>query len=209
MLTVALDKRLSLRRCLFRLAAASAAALFAAATFGCGKPFNVKTQPALPPASYAAKASVDGLAVEALAITDEDFLYDTFDANLISAGVLPVRVMLTNSGGEAVDCKNARFEIETQSRRFKAVDARKAFKRLISYYGISAYTKSGYSESLEAFTSYALDVGTPLAGAQSRQGLMFFLIPAEASRRSGLTLVIGKLNSKRSDGPAGAALKLN
>ncbi len=209
MVAAVLDKCSSSRWFPFRFAVASAALVLAAAAFGCGRPFNVKTQPALPPSSYAAKASLDGIAVEAHAITDEDFLYDTFDANLISAGLLPVRVRLTNSGGEAVDCKNARFEIETQSRRFKAADARKAFKRLISYYGISVYTKSGYSESLEAFASYALDVGTPLAGSQSRQGLVFFLVPAEAARQAGLTLVIGKLNSKQSDGRAGVALKLN
>jgi len=191
----------------FRLAVASAAILLAAASLGCGKPFNVKTQPALPPASYTAKASLDGIAVEADPITDEDFLYDTFDANLISAGVLPVRVRLTNSGGDIADCKEARFQIDTLSKRFKAVEARKAFKRLISYYGISVYTKSGYKESLEAFTSYALDIGTPIAGAESRQGLVFFLLPAEAARQPGLTLRITKLNSRQSG--AGIALKLS
>jgi hypothetical protein len=209
MLAVALNKRPSSRRFPCRLAAGGAALLLAAAAFSCGRPFNVNTKPNLPPASYAAKATVDSVAVQAQAITDEDFLYDTFDANLISAGVLPVRVMLTNSEGETVNCKNARFEIEAQSRRFKAADARKAFKRLISYYGISVYSKSGYKESLEAFASYALDVGTPLAGAQSRQGLVFFLVPAEAARQAGLTLVIGKLNSKQPDGRAGVSLKLN
>lgn len=177
-----------------------------AASLGCGRPFNVKTQPALPPPINAARASVDGVAVEAYAITDEDFLYDTFDANLIAAGVLPVRVMLSNSSGENMDLKKARFEIEAQSRRFRVADARKAFKRLISYYGISIYSKSGYRESLEAFASYALDVATPLAGDQSRQGLVFFLVPSEAARQTGLSLVIGKLKSKRSDA---VSLKLN
>jgi len=209
MTAVALNKRPSAPRFPFRLGALSAALLLGAAAFGCGRPINVKTLPTLPPASYAAKASLDGIAVEAHAITDEDFLYDIFDANLIAAGVLPVRVMLTNSGVDTLDCKSARFEIETQSRRFKAADPRKAFKRLISYYGISVYSKSGYNESLEAFASYALDVGTPLAAAQARQGLVFFLVPGEAARQPGLTLVIGKLNSKQPDGRAGVALKLN
>jgi hypothetical protein len=207
MLAVAFTKLLQLRRHLLQHAALSAALLLVGAGVGCGRPFNVKTQPTLPSASYAAKASVDDISVEAQAIKDEDFLYDIFDANLIAAGVLPVRVMVTNSGGEAVAFKNTRFEIETKSMRFKAADARKAFKRLISYYGISMYSKAGYSESLEAFASYALDVATPLAGAQSRQGLVFFLVPAEAARQSGLTLVIGKLKSP-SDGRA-VSLKLN
>lgn len=154
MLTTALNKSSSSKRFPFLFTASSALLLLASAQFGCGRPFSVKTQPNLPSASYPAKATVDSVAVEAQAITDEDFLYDTFDANLISAGVLPVRVMVTNSGGEAVDLKSARFEIEARAGRFKAVEARKAFKRLISYYEIKAYSKSGYTESLEAFAAF-------------------------------------------------------
>lgn len=208
MLAVALTKLFSLAPSLLRLAAVSAALLLTAAGFGCGKPFNVKTQPTLPSTSYSARARVDDITVEANAIIDEDFLYDTFDANLIAAGVLPVRVMLTNSGAGSADLKSARFEIEAQSRRFKAADSRRSFKRLISYYGISVYSKTGYKESLEAFDSYALDVSTPLAGSQSRQGLLFFLMPADAARQAGLTLVIGRLKSRPSDGRA-VSLKLN
>lgn len=206
MLTTALNKGSSSKRLPLGLAVGSTLLLLLAAQFGCGRPFNVKTQPNLPPASYAAKATVDSVAVEAQAVTDEDFLYDTFDANLISAGVLPVRVMLTNSGGDTVELKSARFEIEARAGRFKAVDARKAFKRLISYYGIAAYSKSGYAESLEAFAAFAL-VTTPLGGGESRQGLVFFLAPGEAARQTGLTMIIGKLNSKQSAGAV--SLKLN
>ncbi len=169
----------------------------------------MKTQPTMPAATYAAKGTLDGVAVEAQAITDEDFLYDTFDANLISAGVLPVRVMLTNSSAEAAALMSARFEVQAHAGRFKAVDARRAFKRLISYYGISVYSKSGYKESLEAFSAYALDLTTPLAGSQSRQGLVFILMPGEAARETGLTMVIGKLNSRQPGSKTGVELKLN
>jgi hypothetical protein len=206
MLAAALTKLLSLSR--FRLAPWSAALLLTSAAFGCGKPFNVKTQPTLPSASYAAKANLGDVTLEANAITDEDFLYDSFDANLIAAGVLPVRVMVTNSGSAPVEVRGARFEIDTQSTRYRSADPRKAFKRLISYYGISVYSKAGYKESLEAFTSYALDMATPLAADQARQGLVFFLVPAEVARGASLTLMIGKLKSKTSDIGA-ASLKLN
>jgi hypothetical protein len=204
---IATKEGLSSRRGILRVVIGVTA--LSLATVGCGRPFNVKTQPALPAPSYSAKASLDGCVVEAHAITDEDFLYDTFDANLIAAGVLPVRVMLTNSGSEVVDAKSARFQIKTPAGRFKSADARKAFKRLIAYYGISAYSKSGYSESFEAFASYALDLRTPLAASQSRQGLMYFFVPAEAARQAGLTLVVGRLSSKKSDSPEGIELKLN
>src|SRR5215813_2197986 len=117
---------------------------------GCGRPFNVKTQPSLPPARYAETTTVDSITIGAQVITDEDLLYDTFDANLISAGLLPVRVMITNTGPELVDISETRFEVEAGSQRYNAVDARKAFKRLVSYYEVTAYNKSGYKDSLEA-----------------------------------------------------------
>ena len=131
-------------------------------------------------------------------IRDEDLLYDTFDANLISAGLLPVRVMLTNNGSELVDISQTRFEVEAASQRYKAVDARKAFKRLMSYYEVTAYNKSGYRDSLEAFTAYAFDLRTPLNGNQSRQGLVFVMMPEDVARQTGLTMVISKLGKNQS-----------
>src|SRR5215510_10490197 len=177
-----------------------------AALAGCGKPFNVKTKAGLPPSHYTVKATAGSITVEAHAITDEDFLYETFDANLILAGVLPVRVSLTNPGKETVDLKKALFEIRQQSgRRFASVSARAAFKSLISYYGISTYSKHGYKESLNDFSSYELDIDSPLAGAKSREGLRFFLMPSEAAAGAGLTLVVSRVGQQS----ASAELRLN
>jgi len=126
---------------------------------GCSKPFNVKTKTDLGPANYAASSTTDNISIQAQAIKDEDLLYETFDANLISAGVLPVRVMLTNSSAEPVDLQKARFEIrQPDGHGFKAVDERTAFKRLISYYEIKAYNKGGYKESLGTFSEYGVDL---------------------------------------------------
>jgi len=190
-------------------AAISCALMLAALSAGCGRPFNVKTQPGLPPARYAAKATVDNLTIEAQAVIDEDFLYDTFDANLISAGVLPVRVKLTNSSDENIDLRRARFEAQAGGRSFKEINAKKAFKQLISYYGISAYSKSGYKESLEAFSGYALDVVLPLGPRQTRQGLVFVLMPQEIARATGLNLVIDKLGMKQRGDSNRVVLNLN
>jgi hypothetical protein len=203
---VAIIKLFLRRRLASRLIVGSISLLVVGVTLGCGKPFNVKTHPSLPGSNYAAKGSIDEITVEAHAVTDEDLLYDTFDANLIVAGVLPVRIALTNSGGDVVDLKKSRFEIQTHAGRFKSVEAKKAFKRLISYYGISAYSKSGYQESLEAFVSHSIDLTTPLAAAQSRQGLVFFLVPVEAARQADLTLDIRRLKSKSDQA---VSLKLN
>lgn len=183
--------------------------LIAAATYACGKPFNVKPRADLPPANYAAKASANSVEVQAQAMTDEDFVYSTFDANLISAGILPVRIKLTNSSAENLDLESARFEVRAGGRSFKASKADAAFKRLVSYYEISAYSKSGYKESSSDFSGHALDTKTPLAAGQSRQGLLFFLMPNEVARSAGLTLLIDKLGSKQSASRAPVELKLN
>jgi hypothetical protein len=144
------------------------------------------------------------------AITDEDFLYETFDANLILAGVLPVRVTLSNSGAESVSLKTVRFELRGIGGRFaKTLDARQAFKRLISYYEISAYSKSGYSESQEAFSAYALDFKTPLAAGQSRQGLLFFSTGREPAGIAGLTMVVSGLDAAKSGSSGRVEFKLN
>jgi hypothetical protein len=162
-------------------------------SFGCGRPFDVKTQPSLPPARYAETATVNSINISVQAITDEDLLYDTFDANLISAGVLPVRVMLTNSGVESIDISETLFEVQAGSQRYKAVDSRRAFKRLVSYYDVSAYTKAGYKDSQDAFIAYALDIKTPLNGNQSRQGLVFVMMPEDVARQTGLKMVVSRL----------------
>jgi hypothetical protein len=167
-------------------------------TFGCGRPFDVKTQPSLPPARYAETATVSSINISVQAITDEDLLYDTFDANLISAGLLPVRVSMTNSGVEPVDISETRFEVQAGSQRYSAVDARKAFKRLVSYYDVSAYTKAGYKDSQDSFIAYALDIKTPLNGNQSRQGLVFVMMPENIARQTGLKMVVSKLGKNLS-----------
>lgn len=174
---------------------------------GCGKPFNVKTRTSLPPVNYAAGSTPDSIGIQAQALRDEDFLYETFDANLIAAGILPVRVVVSNSSAQVVNLEKARFEIrQANGHGLKAVDARRAFKSLISYYEISLYNKAGYKDSLSTFSEYAVDVKTPLEPGQSRQGLMFFLAPGDAAREVGLTLVVSRLGSQSR---APVELKLN
>ncbi|MFY9574443.1 MAG: hypothetical protein WAV20_23835 [Blastocatellia bacterium] len=191
-------------------AACTAILGLAAVASGCGKPFNIKTQPDLPPAHYAAKVAAGSVTIQAQPVTDEDFLYERFDANLILAGVLPVRVILSNSGAEALDIKKTRFEIRpSQGRPGRAINERQAFKKLISYYEISTYSKTGYKESLEEFSAHGLDTRTPLSPGQSRDGLVFFSMPADAARAGGLTLIIEGLDGSDSRSRKKVELKLN
>ena len=123
-----------------------------------GKPFNVKPRPDTPPLENGVKAEAGNLTVQAEVLTDEDILVDIFDANLILAGILPVRIAVANSAQEPVDLKNAKFEIRAGGRAYKAVNAKSAFKRLISFYEITTYGKQGYKDSQSDFASHALDL---------------------------------------------------
>lgn len=172
---------------------------------GCGgRPFNVKARVDPPPTGgTAARAESGGVSIQAEALRDEDYLNDTFDANLILAGILPVRLKATNQSREPVDLSKARFEVKTPGgRAYKSAEAKKAFKRLISYYGISTYSKAGYKESQETFGDYALDLSKPLGGGESREGLVFFIIPNAEAQSSGLRMIASRLDRK------GAAVEL-
>jgi hypothetical protein len=172
----------------------------AAVTVGCGggRPFDVKTRPEVPAVASGARAEANGIIIQAEAVTDEDFLYETFDANLILAGILPVRVNIKNEGQQPVELKKAKFEVRPASgRAFNVMDARRAFRQLISYYGISTYSDKGYDESLAAFSSHAIDMKTALAPGQSREGMIFFRMLTDDVRGVGLTLIVSRLAPKR------------
>jgi hypothetical protein len=148
------------------------------------------------------------VAIQAETITDEDYLYDNFDANLILAGVYPVSLKVTNSGAEVLELKRARFEIRSETgKRFGVSDARRAYKRLISYYEISLYSKNGYKRSLDDFSSHAFDLKAPLGPGESRQGILFFAVPATDSAGSDFTLVSSRIRRGRADSTL--ELKLN
>ncbi|HEY7545234.1 MAG TPA: hypothetical protein VID27_10145 [Blastocatellia bacterium] len=177
---------------------------------GCGKPFNVKPRPDTPPHVAGASATVSSIALEAEAVKDEDYLYDTFEANLLMAGVLPVRVRIANRGTEPVSLKKSRFEVRSdEPRAYKAITAGEAFNRVFSFYGISVYSKSGYRESKDDFLSHAIDLNSPLAGGESREGLMFFPVPDDITRRPGLKLVARRLRSGEKKSDSAIELKLN
>ena len=167
---------------------------------GCGgKPFNVKTEVVLPAIAGAPAVESPAVRVQAAAVRDEDYLLSTFDANLILAGLLPVNVTITNRAAQPLDLRKARFQVRApDGHTYKAADANRAFKRLIQYYEISTYSKDAYKQSREDFAAYALDVTGPLAMGESRQGMLFFILPDRAIRVTGLKLIGVRLDASES-----------
>ena len=163
---------------------------------GGGKPFNVKSGVTLPALTDAPLAEQSGVRMQAAAVRDEDYLLAIFDANLMMAGVLPVNLTITNQRAESLDLRKARFEVHSlDGHVYKAADGKRAFARLIKYYGISTYNKSGYKKSREDFAAYAFDTEKPLAMGESRQGMVFFIVPDGVIRAAGLKLIGARLGA--------------
>ena len=174
------------------------------------KPFKVKPRIEVPRAANEAQAEANGVAFRASVVRDEDWLNDTFDANLILAGIVPVRVEVKNARQTPVELRKARFELKTaDGRTFGAAEAGSAFKRALSYYELSAWSKALYKESRADFASYALDTKAPAAAGESRQGLIYFLLRGDSARDGGFVLVISKIESSAAKNGGRVELKLD
>jgi hypothetical protein len=158
-----------------------------------GKPFNVKTVPRAEPDSIGPAVRTDGLRVRAEAIWDENWLLETFDANLILAGVVPVRVDLENAGASAVETRKLKLELTAaDGSRFKRLDPKKAMKAIETYYGITVRSKTGDKLYKADFQANALDLKLALGPGEHRQGFVFFGFPKGDTRRpTAATLSIG------------------
>lgn len=171
----------------------------------CGKPFNVKPKPvvkadapAVPvPVTWKAEGESQGVMIQAATVTDEDYLYDTFEANLLLADVLPIHLKLTNNGTETADLRQTRLEIKAQNKSYRLLDSHKAYKRLMSYYGITIYNKQGHKESRADFDTHAFDLKKPLPAGESREGLIFFAVPNDIIKSGNLNLSARKLSAGR------------
>ena len=172
--------------------------VFAVMLAGCAaRPFNVKPRVSLSKPDYRSSGQIDGLGIQAEAMTDEDYLYEIFDANLIQAGIYPVRIRVTNNRADALELKRAKFGIKSGSGKpFQATEARRAYKRLIKYYELSLYSKDGYKRSLNDFESHAFDTQAPLGPGDSREGILFFPVPAQISGEGGLILEAARLGKQ-------------
>lgn len=183
--------------------------LLTAISQGC-KPFNVKPRIDLRGNAKEVQAQAGGLVISASVVRDEDWLTDTFDANLILAGIVPIRLQVKNAGQVPIDLSKVKFELRTAGgRNFGSVNSDRAFKQALSYYEISAWSKALYKESRADFASYGLDTKTPAANGESRTGLIYFLVPGEGARGRGFTLVVSKIPNTEAKGEGRAEMKLD
>lgn len=170
-----------------------------------GSLYKVKPVVRAPIADGASGAEAGGIKVRAMPLLLDEEIQELFEANLLLAGLLPVRAEISNNSGVAVDMKKARFHLrDGDGREWKALGAKQAVARILKYYDVYIYNPHSRAKFEEDFRTHAFNIDTPLAQGEQRSGLIFFQTPKKEAVSSphGLVLTIEKL-------PQTVELKLN
>lgn len=139
-----------------------------------------------------------GVHLRASALLRDEEVQDLFEANLLLAGVLPVRIELSNNGAAPLDLEKVRLHLRESGeggREWKSIKPGQAVARILDYYAVYAYNPQSKTKFQTDFKSYSLDVKTPLAPGDKRTGLVFFQSPRKESVSNpfGLVLSVEKL----------------
>ena len=160
---------------------------------GCGGSlYKVKPVVEAPITETGGTARAGGINVRALPLLTDEESQDLFEANLPLAGLLPVRVEISNEGSTvAVELERARFRLrDGEGREWKARSAKQAVSRILENNKVTLYNPNARARFEEAFRSYALNTKTPLATAERRQGMIFFQTPKKEPVESPRSLIL-------------------
>lgn len=178
------------------------AAIYLAATLvilqaaGCGSLYKVRPVVEAPLPETARNGEAGGLRLRALPLLTDEESQELFEANLPMAGLLPVKVEITNQGSAPVEIKQARFRLrDPEGLEWKLRSAKDAVSRILSSDRVTLYNPRSRAQFEAAVRAYTLDTKSPLAPSERRQGLLFFQTPKKEQVRTpgGLTLSVEKL----------------
>lgn len=163
---------------------------------GCGSLYKVKPRVEAPLPESARVGEAGGVRVRAAPMLTDEESQELFEANLPLAGLLPVKIEITNGGSASVEIKRARFRLrDAEGREWRPRSAKDAVSRILKDNDITLYNPNERKKFEEAVSAYSLDAKRPLGAGERRQGLIFFQTPKKEEVRSprGLTLSIEKL----------------
>lgn len=163
---------------------------------GCGALYKVKPVVEAPLPETAKNSEAGGINLRAAPLLTDEESQEMFEANLPLAGLLPVKVEITNQGSAPLELKRARFLLrDAEGRAWKMRSARDVVSRILKDNDITLYNPRSRARFEEAVRAYVLDTRRPLAASERRQGLIFFQAPQkeEVTAPRGLTLSVEKL----------------
>ena len=159
---------------------------------GCGGSlYKVKSVVAGPIKEAGKEASAGGLSLRAVPLLSDEESQELFESNLPLAGLLPVRVEIENTSGAPLLLKRIRFRLSDEAGgKWSARSAKQAVSRIIKANQVTLYNPRSRAGFAEAFQRHALDMETPLAASERRQGLIFFQTPKKEPVESPRALVL-------------------
>lgn len=167
-----------------------------ALTAGCGSLYRVKPTVDAPATTAMRTGEAGGVSLRAVPLLADEESQELFESNLPLGGLLPVRVEIVNGSGAMVELKRARFRLrDGAGTEWKYRSAKQAVSRILDANDVTIYNPQARAKFEEAFRLHALNVETPLAPGERRQGLIFFQTPKKEAIESpaGLVLTIEKL----------------
>src|SRR4051812_4662055 len=158
---------------------------------GCGGSLY-KVRPKIDgPVASAKEASAGGFTVHAVPLLTDEESQELFEANLPLAGLLPVRVELSNESGAALPFKRVRFQLRDGSGRvWKMRTAKQTVSRILKSDEVYLYNPNSRKKFEEELGAHAFDVTTPLEAGGRRRGLIFFQTPQKEEVASPRNLVL-------------------
>ena len=161
-------------------------------TAGCGGSlYKVKPVVAGPIKDAGKEAEAGGLRLRAVPLLSDEESQELFESNLPLAGLLPVRVEIENTSGVPLLLKRIRFRLSDEAgRKWSVRNAKQAISRILKADEVTLYNPRSRAAFAEAFQRHALDMETPLAATERRQGLIFFQTPKKEPVESPRALVL-------------------
>ena len=183
----------------FRKAAPLVLAALILFTVSCGTSLYKVKPPALLPPMPANSAAVNlgTISFRAAPLLTDEQSQELFESNLLLAGLLPVRLEIAHTSGEAVELKTLRFHLrDAAGKEWKLISTKQAIGRILKANGVYAYNPSSRKTFEKEFRAYELDLKSTLWHAErQRQGFLIFVSPGKepVSSPHGLVLTIDGL----------------
>jgi hypothetical protein len=156
-----------------------------------GSLYKVKPTVDSPVSTGSATTTTGGIHLRAAPLLTDEETQELFEANLLLAGLLPVRVELSNESGATLEFKRVRFHLrEGPGAEWKYRTPKQAVSRILEANDIFLYNPNSRAAFETSFGAHALDLQTPLAPNQSRRGLIFFQTPKKEAVESPRSLVL-------------------
>src|SRR2546423_10623012 len=130
------------------------------------------------PVTGSKEANAGGFTVRAVPLLTDEESQELFEANLPLAGLLPVRVEMSNESNGQLLFKRVRFSLQdSDGRVWKMRTAKQTVSRILKANDVYLYNPNSRKRFEEEVSAHAFDLTTPLEAGQRRRGLIFFQTP--------------------------------